>query len=163
MNINCVVTTNQIPNEKYEYILCTSYLSPEDFHSVYIEKKVEETGLLHCINSWGPDNKPHPVILIGDHSNEFYRVQMTIIPKEEPDFKQAVLDQNSVSKYNQTADFWKQLNNHAIDSNLFQLSNAKSLQCSDSIGNKGSVNRRLEVLEETIKKLPEMVKKIMEK
>jgi hypothetical protein len=107
LSINCVVTTNQIPNEKFEYILCTSYLSPEDFHSVYIEKKVEETGLLHCINSWGPENKPHPVILIGDHSNKFYRVQMTIIPQEEPDFTQAVLDLISVSKFKQTADFWK--------------------------------------------------------
>ena len=102
---------------------------------------------------------------------------MTIIPEEEPDFTQAVLDQNSVSKYKQIADFWKQKQQimtrrksiltteqaYAIDSNLFQLSNGKNLQRSDSIGNMGSVNRRLQVLEETIKKLPEMVKKIMDK
>ena len=65
LSINCVVTTNQIQNEKFEYILCTSYLSPEDFHSVYIEKKVEETGLLHCINSWGPENKPTKSFWLG--------------------------------------------------------------------------------------------------
>ena len=80
---------------------------------------------------------------------------MTIIPEEEPDFTQAVLDQNSVSKYKQIADFWKQKQQimtrrksiltteqaYAIDSNLFQLSNGKSLQRSDSIGNKVSVNK----------------------
>ena len=59
-----VATTNQIPNHDAEYVLCTSYLSQNDLRTVYIEKKDEQNGMLHCINSWG-SVKPYPLILLG--------------------------------------------------------------------------------------------------
>ena len=37
LHVDQVVSTNQIPNEKCEYILCTTYLSKNDRHSFYIE------------------------------------------------------------------------------------------------------------------------------
>ena len=37
--VDQVASTNQIPSEKNEYVLCTSYLSPNDMHTLYIEKK----------------------------------------------------------------------------------------------------------------------------
>jgi hypothetical protein len=40
-----------IPNNIFEYVLCTEYISKHDLHSVYIEEKNKATNYLKCIKN----------------------------------------------------------------------------------------------------------------
>lgn len=89
LHVDEVVSTNRIPNERCEYILCTTYLSKNDRHSLYIEKKDDSTGILSCINSWGQSYQPRPVISIGHPSNMFFKIEIDIDPRECENCKEA--------------------------------------------------------------------------
>ena len=73
--VTCLII---IPDDTCEYVLCTSFLSPNDLHTVYVEKRDEQTARLTCINSWGHLNEPHPIILDGHSSNIFFKIEMEI-------------------------------------------------------------------------------------
>jgi len=64
----------KIPNAR-EYILCTSQLSHNDNHPVYIELKDANSLTLNCINSWGP-NKSNPKLKV-NRCNQFYAIEIT--------------------------------------------------------------------------------------
>ena len=109
LHVDQVVSTNQIPNERCEYILCTTYLSKNDRHSLYIEKKDNSTGILYCVNSWGQSYQPRPVISIGHPSNMFFKIEIYIDPRECENCKEArklckayagVIDNKFFQQYN---------------------------------------------------------------
>ena len=63
----------EIPNTR-EYILCTSQLSHNDNHSVYIEQKDANSLTLKCINSWG-SNESNPILKV-NRCNQFYALEI---------------------------------------------------------------------------------------
>ena len=72
------VTTKLVNLEKgEEYVFCTTQLSRNDLHSVYIDGVDEKTGMLKCINSWGRDEPTPKIQLIQDKDNKIFKIGIT--------------------------------------------------------------------------------------
>ena len=132
IHIEQVVSTNQIPNERCEYVLCTTYLSKNDRHALYIENKDDSTGILTCINSWG-QCQPHPIILGAYPENIFFKIEIEVEPSECKNCAQA---KQMCKAY---AD--------VIDNHFFQLNTAKETPASFKCGSLFSLfTKRYDVL-----------------
>jgi len=81
--------TMEIPNTTdSEFVLCTSQLSKNDNHSVYIKEKAAKSTTLSCINSWG-SHISYPT-LVAKSCSSIYAVEI----KKKNEYS-ARLDQNA--------------------------------------------------------------------